>query len=137
MIKDLASLSRCQFRTALSSHKRSSWKYLTVKASISEQTFWGGTLEEELVLSLDGPRAVEAFVRLRQLASMRKVHVGQIICEVHAFRAANSESHVADIWEPKIIYAAGECPICMEGADLGALACGHALVICKCTNTIC
>ena len=91
--------------------------------------FWGRTLEEELVLSLDGPRANEAFARLRQLASVRRVHVDQIVSEVHASRAAYSESHVTDTsrCEPKVIYSAGECPICTEGSNLGALACGHVI----------
>ena len=106
-------------------------------------SFFGRTIEEELVGCLDGSRGSEARAQLEQIAYRRNRRIDEIIAEERA-RTLESTTDRFSLQQlfpriskkcneetpPKQIFTQDECPICQESdITMGAYACGH--VVCK------
>lgn len=117
--------------------------------------FFGRTLEEELVGSMNGPRGGEAVMRLNQIAQTRGIRVSEIVAEQAAleterrnsgtnlfaaifssFAPSKSRTPPPPSKPPSRIYDVEECPVCTDNEHFGALECGH--VICRvCYEQLC
>ena len=108
-------------------------------------SFFGRTLEEELVGWVNGPRSGEAIYRLREIANRRHTTVDRLIQEER--ERANLEPihtqllHItrkfypkrstlvtqAPVY-PKVVYEAIECPVCQDDeVELKVMTCGHKI----------
>lgn len=90
--------------------------------------FFGRTIEQELVGSLDGPRSQEAHDRLREIATRRRIRIEELIRSVEAEhwwseRVVDYSCSVP----PTRVYMVDECPICTTTGEYRALACGHVV----------
>lgn len=94
--------------------------------------FFGRTIEQELVGSLDGPRRDEARARLEEIARRRAVRVDELIESERSrwslFRRSVPPSPLAST-PPARVFHVDECPVCTGTQRFGALHCGH--VICR------
>ena len=116
--------------------------------------FFGRTLEEELVGSMNGPRGGEAVMRLNQIAQTRGIRISEIVAEQAALETERRDNGV-NLFEaifssfapsksrtpppskpPSRIFDVEECPVCTNNEHFGALECGH--VVCRvCYEELC
>lgn len=93
--------------------------------------FFGRSIEQELIGSLDGPRSQEAHHRLREIAERRRVRIAELVRSVEAERWWSEGGTVNDSCgaPPTRVYTVDECPICNGTERHCVLACGH--VVCE------
>lgn len=93
--------------------------------------FFGRTIEQELIGSLEGPRSHEAHNRLREIAERRRIRIEELIRSVEAEQWWSEKVNVPIVRgaPPKRIYVVDECPVCTGTERHCALACGH--IVCE------
>lgn len=102
-------------------------------------SFFGRTLEEELVGWIGGPRHTEASARLEHIARTRMVRLQDLLeayAEPHSTRVHTPSplrqvmtmgATVDAMPPPERIFEEAECPVCTDDNDLGVMSCGHTV----------